>query len=158
MNLTTHATIDVPRSAEAVFDMTARLDGFSRFLHAFGPIPAVRGATIEGGGEPVTGARRLVSMSDGSVMQEDILELTRPRIHRYKWSRGPKPPFSWLVKSGEGTWTFTPSPEGDGTRVDWSYTFELTSRAASPIAALVIAIFRRWMLKGLAELRAVMTQ
>ena len=157
MNLTAHAAIDVPKSAEDVFDMTARLDGFSRFLHAFGPIPAVKGAIIEGGGEPATGAKRLVSMSDGSVMVEDILELTRPHTHRYKWSKGPKPPFSWLVKSGEGTWTFTPEPGGAGTRVDWSYTFELTSRAASPLAAVVIAIFRRWMLKGLAELRVVMS-
>jgi uncharacterized protein YndB with AHSA1/START domain len=156
MKLSTQAEIHVPRPPEDVFDMTARIDGFSQFLHALGPIPAVKGAAIAGGGEPSSGARRLVSMSDGSVMEEEILELSRPHVHRYRWTKGPKPPFSWLVRSGEGTWSF--SPQDGGTRVVWTYTFELTSRIASPLAAVVIAIFRRWMLKGLAELRAVMTR
>lgn len=155
MKLTTQASVQVPGPPEQAFDMTTRLDGFSRFLAPFGPIPGVRGARIEGGGALSTGARRLVSMSDGTVMDEEILELERPRVHRYRWSKGTRPPFSWLVRSGEGAFTFT--PEANGTRVDWQYTFELTSAVAAPLAALVIALFRRWMVQGLSRFREVMT-
>ena len=58
-----------------------------------------------------------------------------------------------LVRRGEASWTF--APEGDGTRVVWHYTFELTSPLAYPVAALVMILFRRWMASGLERLAAL---
>ena len=97
------------------------------------------------------GARREIKLTDGAVLTEEILEHDVPTRHRYKWTSGLKPPFAWLVRSGEGTWTF--SEVAEGTRIDWSYVFELRSPLAYPIAVPIIALFRRWQEKSLARVR-----
>jgi hypothetical protein len=61
-------------------------------------------------------------------------------------------PLALLVRQGTGDWSF--APEAGGTRLVWVYRFELTSPLAWPLAALVVGLFRRWMAKGLAALRA----
>jgi hypothetical protein len=152
MNLSTRASIDVPKPVEEVFSVAC--EGMPRFLHAVGPIPGIVGAEIEGGGVLESGADRKVHMSDGSVIEERVLDYERPRVHRYVWRNSPPPPFSWFVKTGEANWTFAAS--GAGTAITWTYTFELTSAALSPLAALVIVFFRRWMMQGLSQLRTVM--
>ena len=151
MNLSTRASIDVPNPVDEVFSVAC--EGMPRFLHAVGPIPGVIGSEIEGG-VLASGADRRVHLSDGSVLEERVLDFDRPHVHRYRWSNAPSAPFSWFVKTGEANWTFSAS--GAGTAITWTYTFELTSAALSPLAALVIVFFRRWMTQGLTELRAVL--
>jgi hypothetical protein len=106
------------------------------------------------GGEPKVGARRRIELTDGSVMGEELLAFERPLRHAYRWTDPPALPLSLLVRRGTGDWTFT--PEAGGTRIAWSYRFELTSPLAWPLAALVALLFRRWMAQGLAELRALL--
>lgn len=150
MKIATQASVRIARPVEEVFDFAVVPEGFSRFLLAFGPIPAVTRSEMVGGVPMARGARRLVSLSDGSSLEEEILELERPRTHGYRW-QGPPLPFSLIVRSGEAHWTFTPD-EG-GTRVDWSYSFELTTVLVYPLGLAVAALFRRWMSAGLGRLR-----
>jgi hypothetical protein len=91
-------------------------------------------------------------MTDGSVLEEVILDYDPPRRHRYGWSGGAKFPFSLLVRSGTGNWEFT---EVDGgTRIVWSYTFGLTSPLAYPLAVPIVRLFKGWLQQGLDAVRA----
>jgi uncharacterized protein YndB with AHSA1/START domain len=153
MRVVRTAHIEIPRPVEAVFDFAASCEGLPQFLHAKGPIPAVTRAVMEGGAALAPGSRRNVTMSDGSVMVEEITRLERPVRHAYRWLNRPKAPFSLLVRSGEADWTFSPTPLG--TRIDWVYTFELTTPLVWPLASGVLLVFQSWMQSGLARLRSL---
>jgi len=154
MPLEAFAEIEIPRAPEEVFDLAASCAGFPRFLLRLGPIPAVVRAELVDAAEPKAGGRRRIELGDGSMMEEEILAYDRPARHRYRWTKPPAPPFSWLVRSAEGDWTFTPTP--GGTRVAWRYRFESPSRVAELLARPVAALFGRWMRQGLANLRAIL--
>ena len=106
MRLRARATVLIDRPRAEVYDFAVAGENLSRVLQKLGPIPGIESMEIAGGGPLVTGALRRVSMSDGSVIEEEVLELSRPRLHRYRWLRGLRPPFSLLVRSGEACWTF----------------------------------------------------
>lgn len=148
MELRTRAAVTVPRPRAEVFDFATTNEGLARLLRKLGPIPGIASAEFVVGGGLVAGAQRNVSMTDGSVIEEEILEVERPRVHRYRWLRGLRPPFSLMVRTGEACWTFRDG-EGGGTDIEWTYVFQLRSALAAPVAAPTIMLFRRWMQRGL---------
>ncbi len=151
MHITTKPAITVPRSRDIVFASAISNEMFKRTLLAYGPIAGIADGIILDGQPLRQGVRRRITLTDGTILDEDILEHEVPTRHRYKWTSGLKPPFSWLVKSGEGTWTF--SEVNDGTRIVWSYVFELRSVLGYPLATPIVGLFRRWQRKGLARIR-----
>ena len=99
-------------------------------------------------GPPTVGATK---QTDGGELTEELLAHDRPSRHRYRWTENDlRPPFTWLVKGGEGDWTFHATERG--TRIVWDYHFDLTSGLAYPLAAPIAAAFRRWMQRGLERL------
>jgi hypothetical protein len=151
VNLETQAEILVPRPPEEVFDFATADGTFEKVLRPLGPIPGIVNVTVDGGSPLVRGSKRSITMTDKSVLREEVLVLDRPREYRYRWLNRPAPPFSFLVKGGETSWTFL--PEGTGTRIRWNYAFELTSPVAYPAMVLVTMFFRRWMKQGLEGVR-----
>ena len=122
-------------------------ENLPKIWRGYGPVPSVEHASIIGGGQARVGAVRQLKNSDGSVAEEEILELTAPSIHRYRLARGLKFPFSAAVKWGEGTWRF--STRANSTHIHWGYVFELTSPLAIGIAFPVVRLFERAMARGL---------
>jgi len=151
MNVTSSASITIPRARESVFELSTKNETYERALLPYGPVAGVAESKLLEGRALQRGARREIKLTDGAVLTEEILEHDVPTRHRYKWTSGLKPPFAWLVRSGEGTWTF--SEVAEGTRIDWGYVFELRSPLAYPIAVPIIALFRRWQEKSLARVR-----
>ncbi len=149
MDVRTRATIEIARSPEEVFDFVADPSHFARWLRPLAPIPGVRSTEAIGEGAQRVGSRRRIAMTDGAILIEEVLVLDRPHRHAYRWEK-PKLPFSLLVKSGRGDWTFAPS--GTHTRVEWTYTFELTTPLAYLPGRLVVLAFRRWMRRNLARI------
>jgi hypothetical protein len=147
MQIRVAAAVEVERPPGEVYDFAVAEASFPRLVHALGPIPGIVRVEMEGGRPLERGAHRRVTMSDGSEVLEEVLDAERPRRHRYRWLRPPAPPFNLLVRTGEGDWRF--SPAGGGTRVDWTYTFDLTSPLVYPLAAAALALFRRWMQRAL---------
>jgi hypothetical protein len=139
--------VDVDRPVDEVYDFAVAADNFPRLLRALGPIPGIALITMEDGRPLEDGAQRSVTMSDGSVVRELIVAAHRPSRHCYRWTEPPAAPFNLLVRPAEGDWRFHPT--GRGTRIDWVYTFDLTTPLAAPLAALVLLLFRRWMQHGL---------
>ncbi len=151
MKVETRAEIHVPQPPEQVFDFAVACDTFPRILHKLGPLPGIVNAEMVDAPAPRLGARRRVTMSDGNVVEEELVAFERPVRHRYRWLSRLAPPFSLLVRTGEGDWTFTPS--GGGTTIVWIYRFDLTTPLVYPFAALVLVLFRRWMMRGLGLIR-----
>lgn len=147
MQLKVHASHDVGAPPEKVFDFAVAAENLPRILQGFGPIPGIVAIELLDGAPLTVGSKRRVRMADKSEILEEVLALDRPRRHNYRWLNAPAPPFSLLVRRGEADWLFTASPHG--TRIDWSYTFELTSPLAAPLAAVVLMLFKRWMQRGL---------
>ena len=151
MQLSTRASIEIPRPPEAVFDAATDHTRLHTVMKRTGPIPGVLSVEMEKGATPGVGATRSVKMSDGSTMREEITVHDRGKAHRYRWLNPPAAPFSLMVRGAESDWSFRPS--GGGTVIDWTYTFDLTSPLVYPLAAPVIWLFNRWMKAALGELR-----
>jgi hypothetical protein len=150
----TRASVVVPRPVEAVFDFATSPSSFPAFMKPRAPIPGVSAVNVDGDGVTRAGATRRVAMSDGSTMGEEVLEHERPRRHAYRWMNPPRLPFSLLVRGARAAWSF--APEGAGTRIDWSYSFELTTPLVYPLGALVVKLFQGWMLAGLRGIEGAM--
>lgn len=146
MQVKIQASVQIPKPPEDVFDYAMDLNTLGKVFRGKGPIPDIVKMEIEGGGPIQAGAVRLVTMSDGSVLVEGILEHERGRCHRYRIERGIKPPLSLLVRWGEGEFLFTLSEEG--TQLDWNYTYELTTPLVYPLAAPILKLFLCWSLQG----------
>jgi len=94
MKLQARARVEIPAGIEPVYDLAVDLATFPRMLQAQGPIPGIARIEMEPGATPAPGARRRVSLTDGSSIGEEILALTRPTRHHYRWLEPPKPPRS----------------------------------------------------------------
>jgi len=152
MNISTSTSILIPRPREEVFHFACANDTYERTLRPRGPIAGIDKAEMFEGQALAEGSWRRISMTDGSVIEEVILDYVPPSRHRYRWTGGVKPPFSWLVRSGTGCWDFT---EVDGgTRIDWSYVFELKSPLAYPVLLLIVPLFKSWLKQGLEAIRS----
>lgn len=152
MKVSTATSIVIARPREEVFDLCTKDDTRERFLRPLGPIAGVAKSEMHEGEVLKTGAHRTITMTDGVVLEEVILDYTRPVRHQYRWVGGLKPPFSWLVRSGTGCWDFTEVE--DGTRIEWSYVFELRSPLAYPAALPILSLFNRWLVQGLNAIAA----
>jgi hypothetical protein len=158
MRLDARARIELVVSPEEAFDLVADLRNFPRLMRPRGIIPGISGAEMVAGAVPSAGAHRMIKLTDGNVVEEEILAFDRPSQHRYRWMHPPARPFSLIVSGAEGTWTFEPSERGHGTTLIWNYRFALTSVFAYPIALLIIVSFRRFMEQTLEQVRAALSE
>src|SRR5690349_1987577 len=126
MNILLHCERRIRATPGAVYALSLDAARFPALFAGFGPIPGLRRITLHA--PPAVGSTRDVEDLGGVVMNERIDALEPGQRHAYTLS-GMQPPLSWLVRSGRADWTF--APEGDGTRVAWTYTFELTSALAA---------------------------
>ncbi|MGH0035737.1 MAG: SRPBCC family protein [Myxococcota bacterium] len=133
----TFARTTILARRERVFDIATANETLPRVFEGYGPVPAIREATIESGRPPGPGEVRLVSNSDGSTIREEIDEWVRPRSHRYRLVSGFDPPFSWLIRSASGRWAF--EEISTGTRVTWRFVFEPASAIAAPLVSFIAA-------------------
>lgn len=151
-SVSTSASVVVPRPREQVFAVATDSTNAARTLRSRGPFAGISKVEMHEGQTLSTGARRRIYMTDGTVLEEVILDYDPPTRHRYGWAGGAKFPFSLLVRSGTGNWEFT-EVEG-GTQIVWSYTFELTSPLAYPLALPIVRLFRGWLQQGLDAIQA----
>jgi len=152
MHISTSTSIVIPRPREEVFAFSCRNDTYERNLRPLGPVAGVQTAEFFEGHSLAEGSKRRITLTDGSVLEEVILDYAPPTKHRYRWSKGLKGPFAFLVRSGTGSWDFT---EVDaGTRIDWGYDFELKSPLVYPLAMPIMLLFRAWLDQSLKAIRA----
>lgn len=151
-SISTSASVVIPRPREEVFRFATDMTNSPRTIRPRGPFAGISNVEMYEGQSLAKGSKRRIFMTDGSVLDENILEYDPPARYRYSWEGGVKPPFSLLVRSGTGNWDFTET-EG-GTRIVWTYTFGLTSPLAYPLAMPIAWLFRGFLQQGLDAVRA----
>jgi uncharacterized protein YndB with AHSA1/START domain len=154
MFLRAFATLVIPRPPEQVFDFVTAPDAVARTFHGHGPIPGAVRSELIGEQSMRVGSIRRVHNSDGSIVDEEILELERPRAQAYRLVSGLRPPLSWLVRTAAGRWTFTAVPSG--TRVDWTFDFVLRSPLLWPFVLPLRSPFQKAMSQALAKTRELL--
>jgi hypothetical protein len=156
MKIAIRTQIHIDRSPTEAFDVAADCRSWARIITKVAIIPGVVSAEMLNGAQPGPGARRSVSLTDNSTVEEEIDVFDRGAEHRYHWVDPPAPPLSLLIRSGQARWLFAQS--GNGTQVSWSYDLGLSSPAAYPVALLVAWFFKRWMEQGLQNLKSALAQ
>lgn len=151
MDLAIQESVTIAAPPERVFDFITAPEAVARTFHGHGPIPAATRSEVVDGGVLRVGAIRRVTNSDGSVIDEEIVALDRPARQGYRLLGGFKRPAAWLIRGARGEWRLDAA--NGGTRVAWTFTFELRGPLAWPFGALMRRPFRRAMQKALAETR-----
>ncbi|HMI91412.1 MAG TPA: SRPBCC family protein [Polyangiales bacterium] len=147
MHLDAKLELTVPYSPEQVFDLVGDHRNFPRTIAKTLLVPGVvRSEPLPGSAESGVGSRRRLNLTDGTTMDEEVTAFERPVEHSYRWLKPPPMPIALIVRSAQGSWRF--APDGQGTRIHWTYRFELSSPLALPLALPLVAAFRSWMGKS----------
>lgn len=115
------------------------------FTERAGAIPPIKETTGQDGRWDAVGKTRTVVLADGSSNLETLVEYTQPSSYRYQLSDFTGP-MKGLVAKVEGQFTFV--PEGEGTRVTWSWRIHPTN----PVTRLflpVLGVFWRKYAAGM---------
>ncbi|MDX2243684.1 MAG: SRPBCC family protein [Leptolyngbyaceae cyanobacterium bins.302] len=123
MLIHTRVQIFINAPIEQVFDWSIDSQNLPRFFTGYQAIPAILRATTTDGLPLHEGSIRIVQNSDGSAIEEAIVSLQRPTLQAYTLLRGFKPPFSWLVRSASGQWSYRTS--NSGTTITWQFDFKM---------------------------------
>jgi carbon monoxide dehydrogenase subunit G len=148
MEIVMNASIVIARPPEAVFDFVTRPEAVAETFKGHGPVPGANKSEVVTPGGMRVGAIRRVHNSDGSIVDEEIVALDRGIKQAYRLVKG----LPWMFRGGGGTWTF--SREGEATRIDWRFSFDLVSPLVWPIAVMVRAPFARAMQDALARTKS----
>ena len=147
MNLAIEETIEIAAPPERVFDFITSPDAVAKTFRGHGPIPAATKSELVDGAMRV-GAIRRITNSDGSVIDEEILELERPRLQRYRLLGGFRGAAKLAIRCASGRWLLEPT--ATGTRITWTFTFDIRP-LGYPIGVAMRGPFRKAMQKALQE-------
>ncbi|MBI1365918.1 MAG: hypothetical protein GC153_08170 [Alphaproteobacteria bacterium] len=122
-------------------------------FQAHGRIPGVIKVDEHHGPWGAVGEKRLLTLSDGSTVREELVSFAPNEEYSYRVS-GFTGPFAALVSEGRGVWHFT--IEGPATtRIDWTYSFTPKSFLTEPAVWFIVkALWPGYMRKALARLKS----
>jgi hypothetical protein len=146
---TNTVAIDIDAPLDEVFRFVVAEDAPGRVLRRYGPVPSPTQSQLLDGAWGRVGARRVVVLSNGGTLKEEITAFDPPALYAYRISD-----FHFFVKnlssSGTGVWQFF--RVGDQTRVVWTYAFQPRSAGSKPLLELGVSWFYRpFMKRGIEE-------
>ncbi|MEX0644619.1 MAG: SRPBCC family protein [Parvularculaceae bacterium] len=133
----TLATVSIAAPAPKVFAAACGCD-IPAVFKAQGAIPGVLKVDKHQGAWSAPGQMRLLTLSDGSSVHEELISFDKDQGYAYRVS-GFTGPFAALVAEGRGEWRFTPTG-ADETRVDWTYSFTPKSALAAPAVWFIVNV------------------
>ena len=136
MQIQTNAQVTINDSIESVFDISTDCQNLPKFFTGYKAIPAIVSAKTFDGLPLHKGSTRIVNNSDGSSVEEIIVEVRRPTIQKYQLIKGLKPPFSWLVSIASGSWLY--ETIDTRTKITWEFNFEVRNIFAYWIFLLLV--------------------
>lgn len=139
--VTTTAHIEIESSLTHVFDITTGADTLPQYFHGDGPFPGVVRVEMANGARPHTGTIRKLVMTDGSEIEEEVVQYMRPLRFIYQIKSGLRGPFARLVSGIVSDWTFIPYQGTVG--VTYEVHFHATSLMAYPVVLWLARFYFR---------------
>lgn len=118
-----------------VFD-AARGFNVAEIIKPRGVLPGVQKVDQHVGAWTAPGQKRLLTLSDGSSLVEELTAFTPNANFTYRVSSFTGP-FAALVNEGRGEWNFTTTGPSR-TLIDWTYSLTPKSFLAGPVVLFVV--------------------
>jgi len=116
-------------------------------------LPAITQVRDQGGDWGTVGQTRTIHLSDGGTMRERLVSVTPPSEFSYRIDG-----FTGLNKvlfaAVDGRWAF--DPDGDGTRITWSWTIHPTSSLTAFALPVVRPMWNGYARQALARIAALL--
>jgi hypothetical protein len=141
--LTVEQSREIPVDVQQAYDGTLPIPLPALFRRWYGPIPPISKVENQTGDWDAIGQTRIVTLTGGGSMREELTHLDAPHAFGYILSQI-KGPLAPLVSRVDGEWLFTPA--GGGTTVTWRWTIH----SRSGPAALALPVFG-WLWRGYAR-------
>lgn len=158
MRASTFAEVLVPGAIDDVFAYATDPRRISELFRGWGPIPAIEEMVVHGDGPTRVGTTRTIRNSDGTTLDEEVVEHSPPHRHAYRLFGNFQGLVKLMVREGRGSWTYSEERTADGhplTRVRWDYEFELRNPAwivvAAPLMKVAFHRAQRGCLERLSE-------
>jgi hypothetical protein len=123
-------------AVERLFDTVVAEDVLPYVLHRHLLVPGVRNTESLSGPWHVPGSTRIVRLTSGAAVREEVTGWQRPSTFSYRVTALPRP-LSSLAREAVGLWSF----EGDEerSRLIWTYSFEPAGGWAIPLLRAFVA-------------------
>lgn len=129
----------VPAAPEHAYDGVLAAPLEELFPHRAGAIPPIKECTGQVGDWGTVGQTRTVVLADGGTNLETLVTADRPGgIYQYRLSDFTGP-MKALVAGVDGQFSFV--PEGNGTRVTWSWAIQPTNPVTRLLALPLLGVF-----------------
>ncbi|MEQ1929403.1 MAG: SRPBCC family protein [Parvularculaceae bacterium] len=133
----TSATLEIDAPLSQVFEAACGFD-IPFIIRSRGIVPGVLKVEEHKGRWSAVGQKRLLTLTDGSSVREELTEYAPNVKYSYRVS-GFTGPFAALVSEGRGDWHFTMSST-NRTRIDWTYAFKPKGAASGPAVWFIVKI------------------
>lgn len=101
----------------------------------------------------ITGATRLVHLTDGTFSRETVMQATAPDYFAYRLTEFSSRMLDMLVYEARGQWWFTDAP-GGGTHAKWTYTaYSRGLISAAALLPVMKILWNRSMRAGLERIK-----
>lgn len=128
-----------------VFKFVTAKDVLPKILLGYGPLPGVVSTSGNTGLWDVPGSFRIVHLKNGSSAREELTDHQPPTYFAYRTSDF-NSVLKYVVSQGRGQWWFTPDEQG--TRVKWTYTFTARSWLTKPVLIVFVPLLWRGYMRG----------
>jgi hypothetical protein len=151
--ITAASAIDIAAPIGVVFDV-ARGSDLPAIFRPRGAFPGIMKVDEHRGPWSAAGEVRLLRLSDGTSVREELTDFVQDRSFVYRVS-GFTGPFAALLAEGRGEWHFTAAGPA-ATHVDWTYALTPKGALAGPaVWFLVHFLWPSYQRAALARIRDV---
>jgi hypothetical protein len=133
----TAVAVEIAAPVSIVFDR-ARGSDLPALIKARGLLPGVLKVEKHDAPWSAPGQKRLLTLSDGSSLIEELTAYTPNKSFAYRAS-GFTGPFAALVAEGRGEWHFTTTGPA-ATRIDWTYSFMPKGLLSGPAVWFIVKV------------------
>jgi hypothetical protein len=141
----------IPVNVDDAFAGTLPLPLTTIFSHWYGPIPPIRGVRDQVGEWSTVGQTRVVLLTGGGSMREELTSVDPPRSFGYILT-DISGPMALLVGRADGEWTFTPS--GTATTVTWRWNIHPRWAPTAPLLPVLGRLWKGYARQALEQLSA----
>lgn len=135
--ITTATALTIKAPGPRVFEAACGFD-IPAVIKRHGMIPGVLKVDEHQGAWSGAGQKRLLRLSDGSSVREELISFAPGRFYAYRVT-GFTGPFAALVAEGRGEWNFTATGPAS-TQVDWTYSFTPKSIFTRPAVWFIVKV------------------